>query len=284
MRSAIAELPPGQQSAVLLFYLSGLTYEETAALLGIKISAVKTRLHKARKVLKRQLADAWKDEEMDERLSRRTLAKTAGALTGIAAVEQLGAAAAPVGANMGETMADQEVLTQLVEMRVADVRRAPADDGTFARHMVMLTEVDGDRRLPIWMGEFEGTAIALHLEHVEAPRPLTFAFTANLLHGAGGRLREIRINALAESVFYAVAVVEGAERVRTVDARPSDAINLALVAGAPIRVDPTVLETVVTVHSSLRDAENETLEGSAEIVAELMTNWSRSAPGSSQPR
>lgn len=284
VRCAVATLPPGQQAAVLLFYLSGLTYAETAALLGIEIGAVKTRLHKARKMLKRQLSDAWEDEEMDERVSRRTLAKAAGALSGIAVAEQLGAAAANAESNKGETMADREMLAQLVEMRVADVRRAPVDSGHVARHVVMLKEVDGDRCLPIWMGEFEGTAIALHLEHVEAPRPLTFSFTANMLLVAGGRLREVCISELAESVFYAVAVVEGAEGARTVDARPSDAINLALVTGAPIRVDPAVLEAVATDTSQLQKATSESLEGSAEIVAELTASWSRPAPGSSQQR
>lgn len=282
VRRAVADLPRGQQSAVLLFYQSGLTYAETAERLGIEISAVKSRLHKARKTLKRQLSDAWKDEEVGETLSRRTLAKAAGTLTGNAAAERLGPASAQLASNKGESMADQEAVIQFVEMRVDDVRRAPAENGTHARHMAMLREVDGDRLLPIWMGEFEGTAIAMHLERVEAPRPLTFSFAANLLDVAGGQLQEIRINALAESVFYAVAMVEGTEGVRTVDARPSDAINLALITGAPIRVDPAVLASVAADQSALRDARNERLQGSAEIVAELTGNWSRSVPGSSQ--
>ena len=79
----------------------------------------------------------------------------------------------------------------------------------------------------------------------EMPRPKTYQLAANLLSAAGSRLAEVRITALAESVFYAVAVVEGPGGAVEVDARPSDAINLAVVSGVPVRVDAAILNDPV---------------------------------------
>lgn len=269
-RDAIAILPPGQRAAVVLFYLSGLTHAETADLLGINVGAVKTRLHKARRSLKGQLSDAEREKAMDERLTRRTLAKTAAALTGSAALGH--GATAHAGTNEGENVKDQQRTDGLVEVRVMDVRRKPAANGQSRNHIVLLEEVGAagaPRRLPIWVGEAEGTAVAMHLESVQMPRPLTVAFAANLLQAGGAKLREVRIDRLVEQTFYATAFVEGSDGTTTVDARPSDAINLALLVGAPIQVGAGILET----EGQRMDALNETTEGPAEIVAEVMAGW-----------
>ena len=123
-----------------------------------------------------------------------------------------------------------------VPMSVADVRR-PTDRPE--RHIVVLEEIGGERRLPIWIGTPEAQALVTALEEVELPRPGPYHFAGALLHAAGGALREVRVSRLADQVFYAVAVLaDGTE----VDARPSDALTLALVTGAPITVEPAVLE------------------------------------------
>jgi bifunctional DNase/RNase len=109
-------------------------------------------------------------------------------------------------------------------------------------YVVVLKEREDSRYLPIWIGAHEGTSLALLLEKVEHARPLTYAFAAAVLEAAGGRLREVRIERLAEDTFYAVAVIDGGGGVRTVDARPSDALCLALAAGAPIMAQPSVLD------------------------------------------
>ena len=124
-----------------------------------------------------------------------------------------------------------------VSVRVADVRRQT--EGEHERHVVVLESLDGARRLPIWIGEAEGTAIAILLEEVALPRPHTHRFAASLLHAAGGRLREVRVTRLLRTIFYAQVVLEDGT---AVDARPSDAIALALVEGVPILVDPAVLD------------------------------------------
>ncbi len=108
------------------------------------------------------------------------------------------------------------------------------------------------------------------------PRPQTVAFAANLLQAGGMKLREVHIDRLMGTVFYATAIVDGFDGTTSVDARPSDAISLALLTGAAIRVDRALLET----ESPRADAPNETMDGSADIVAEVMASWPGHAPGS----
>jgi bifunctional DNase/RNase len=244
VRRAVARLPDGQRAAVTHFYLSGLTYIETADLLGINVAAVKTRLHKARKTLKKQLWDLSKEEEMA-----------------------------------------MDVDTQPVEVRVVDVRRLAAEAHKPPYDVVVTDEIDGNRRLLMWIGRFEGTSIALHLEDVQVPRPLTFTFMANLLHASRDRLREVLINKLVDDTFYAVAVLEGPDGIRSVDARPSDALALALVAGVPIRVDPTVFDAAEAVVAAAHvDPPKDLLysegsQGATEIVAEITAGWPSQGSG-----
>ncbi len=234
VRSAVEGLPPGQRAAILLHYLSGLTLAETAHLLGVEVSAVKSRLHKARRALRRCLWPLWKEEMMPVRTS-----------------------------------------SDAVEVRVADVRRVRSDDER--RYLMLdLKEVSGERHLPIWVGPAEGIAIALQIEKVGVPRPLTFAFMAAVLKATGGRLREVRIQRLVEGTFFAIAVVEGPEGRQEVDCRPSDAISLALVANAPITVDPTVFRAsdehlASHAHPALVEDRyrGEGSIGTAEIVEEV---------------
>ena len=123
-------------------------------------------------------------------------------------------------------------------MRIADVR--PTDDDRFsATHVVVLEEDGGgDAVLPIWVDTSEALALVATLEAVALPRPGTYAFAAALLGAAGGAVAGVSISLLEGGVFYAVVALEGGA---SLDARPSDALNLALLAGAPITVDPAVL-------------------------------------------
>jgi bifunctional DNase/RNase len=97
--------------------------------------------------------------------------------------------------------------------------------------------------LPIYVGAPEAVALACTLEAVDMPRPMTYQLAASLVGAAGARVSEVRITALTQSTFYAVVTVDGATGRADVDARPSDALNLALVGGAPIRVDAAVLDS-----------------------------------------
>lgn len=118
-----------------------------------------------------------------------------------------------------------------LEMQVTDVRRA-------GEQHILILEGAG-RTLKIWVGMPEAISVAVLLEDVELPRPGTHHLTAALLRAGGSTVREIRINRLAERTFYAdIALGDGA----TVDARPSDGIALALLTGAPILVEESVLD------------------------------------------
>jgi RNA polymerase sigma factor (sigma-70 family) len=135
---------------------------------------------------------------------------------------------------------------KLIDMRVADVRRYQPEEGGAPLHVVVLEEIGGDRQLPIWIGLFEATSIAIRLERAELPRPDTYSFVTSLLAGAQARVSEVRINRLANTVFYAESVVESPAGTAVVDARPSDALNLALLTDAPIRVALDVIEASLT--------------------------------------
>jgi bifunctional DNase/RNase len=101
-------------------------------------------------------------------------------------------------------MTDQT--TRLIPMHIAELRRTQAAESGVERHIVFL-EDDHGRRLPIWIGPAEATALALILEKVELPRPGVYQFAASLLAGAGGRLREVRVTELTDSTFYAQAIL-----------------------------------------------------------------------------
>jgi RNA polymerase sigma factor (sigma-70 family) len=137
-----------------------------------------------------------------------------------------------------------------VEMQVTDVRRAGE------RHILMLE--GGGRDLKIWVGGAEAAWIAVLLEQVELPRPGTHQLTLALLEATGGSVREVRISRLAETIFYAEVVLTDG---KAVDARPSDAIPLALLTGAPLLVEPEVLDGAVSAPREwIEEAEASTVD------------------------
>jgi RNA polymerase sigma factor (sigma-70 family) len=199
VRVAVAGLADGQREAVLLFYLQGLSHREVAAELGVSVGAVKSRLHQARAALAPRLAPLMDIEE---------------------------------GTTMPATTDAQE----WIDVSVAEIRREEGDPET-RKHIMVLESADG-QRLPIWVGPFQATALALTLEAVEMPRPLTYQMAAGLLAAAGAQAAETRITRLDNGgTFYAVVIVDGPAGRREVDARPSDAVTLATMVNAPIRVD-----------------------------------------------
>jgi bifunctional DNase/RNase len=129
-----------------------------------------------------------------------------------------------------------------IEVRVAAIQPARSQQAGDPLFAVVLEEIGGSRRMPVVMRKPEADAIAIHLQNMPTTRPLTYAFMAGLLHALGGRLLEARITRSDGQTIYASAVVSGCHGTQVVDARPSDVINLALRVGAPIRLDPGVLE------------------------------------------
>lgn len=127
----------------------------------------------------------------------------------------------------------------VVDMRVAEVWQGR--QGAAPLHLVLLEEVGGARLLPIKVGPGEGWAIAQHVSQRSEHRPLTYALMAALAKESGARLRGVTIARLAEQTFYAMVALDAAGGPRNVDARPSDAIGLALAAEIPIRADAALL-------------------------------------------
>jgi len=164
-----------------------------------------------------------------------------------------------------------------VPMRVTEVRRQPGEDRRPDKTAILLREEVGERRLAIWVGAFEATQIALILAGIEAARPMTYQFMSSLLEATGGRLAEARITRLEDGTFYGVAVVEGPAGRLEVDARPSDLLNLALLTGAPIRVDPAVLAEASDTETGTRHLAEATgyPDDTAAVVAEFQTEAER---------
>jgi hypothetical protein len=132
-----------------------------------------------------------------------------------------------------------------VEAEVIEVCRPERPEEPHLRpHVVVLRERDGRRRLPMFTGSAEATALACSLGAGQI-RPRAYQLAADLLAATRSRLTEVRITTLAEGVFHAVAVVEGPDGVVEVGARPSDVVNLAVLAGVPIRVDAAILDDPV---------------------------------------
>ena len=108
--------------------------------------------------------------------------------------------------------------------------------------IVILKQVDSDNVLPIWVGIFEANAIALQVENINTPRPMTHDLVKSLLETLHAKVEKIVITDLKESTFYALLHIEMQGVTLHVDSRPSDAIAIALRTGSPIFVEEKVLE------------------------------------------
>jgi len=171
----------------------------------------------------------------------------------------------------------------MVRMRPGGVLRLPAEGDRPPEFVVMLEEVDGDRQLPIWVGESEATWLAMALEEVELPRPGPYAMLAGLLAGLDCRVREVRIERLVESTYYAVIVGEREGWVSSIDARPSDALNLAVLTGSPVLVSTDVVvgseagREGTPIYARLNQHVRDGTAASAGVVAsEARENWEKS--------
>jgi bifunctional DNase/RNase len=109
--------------------------------------------------------------------------------------------------------------------------------------IVVLKDVGSDTVMPIWVGIFEANAIAIEIEKVAAPRPMTHDLTRNLMHYLNTELERVVITELKDDTFYAVLWLRQDGEQMTVDARPSDAIALALRADCPIYVSEQVMQS-----------------------------------------
>ena len=135
---------------------------------------------------------------------------------------------------------------QKIPCEILGLSSSPATGGAYA---ILLKEVDGKKRLPIIIGAFEAQAIALEIEGIKPPRPLTHDLLKQLTDSLGGTVLEIVIDELRDNTFYAKIILEVSGFSQEIDARPSDAIALAVRAQAPIYVYDTVMEAAAFIPS-----------------------------------
>lgn len=143
----------------------------------------------------------------------------------------------------GETSGEGEAASgEPVPMEVKGLMMDPTSNVP----IVILRDPGSSRFLPIWIGVFEANAIALCLEEVEISRPLTHDLAASLVEQLGAEVEKIVVSDLVDSTFYAEIHLRQGDQEVVVDARPSDAIALALRVDAGIEVSQTVLEKAKT--------------------------------------
>ncbi len=161
-----------------------------------------------------------------------------------------------------------------VQCEILGLSTNPSTGGAYA---ILLKEVDGSRRLPIIIGAFEAQAIALEMEGIKPPRPLTHDLLKTLVDNLGANVVEIVVNELKENTFYAKIILEASGLTNEIDARPSDAIALAVRAFAPIYVNENVMNSASFIpsdeaeipefESTEFDSEKKPLSKEAQLAA-----------------
>ena len=126
-----------------------------------------------------------------------------------------------------------------VEMKIRGLMMDPVTN----MPIVVLKDVTGDSVLPIWVGIYEANAIALEIEKVNTPRPMTHDLIKILLMGLDASIRKVVVSELRDDTFYALIWLEREGNLISVDSRPSDALALALRHDCPIYVDEKVLQS-----------------------------------------
>jgi bifunctional DNase/RNase/DNA-binding CsgD family transcriptional regulator len=201
---AVNTLAAKERDATLLFYYDQLSLQEISALLGISVGAVKVRLHRARQRLRAKLLSQYP-----------------------------------------EIMASEQRRKIMIKVTIADVvkqERTDEQGHSNALYVILLQDEAGKRALPIWVGPFEGQSIAMGLKEFSTPRPMTFNFFVSLLQAINARVEQVRVEILKGNTFYAVVKICCGKTMSEVDARPSDALALAVLTGSPIFVAEDVLE------------------------------------------
>jgi bifunctional DNase/RNase len=145
-----------------------------------------------------------------------------------------------------------------VEMKIRGLTMDPVTQ----MPIVVLKDVNGNTVLPIWVGIFEANAIALEIEKVSTPRPMTHDLLKTVLLGLEAAVKKVVVSDLKDDTFYALIWLERGGEMISIDSRPSDALALALRLDCPIYVDDTVLKT-----SKLTNTVNE------KVQSEELRKW-----------
>ena len=213
---AIATLPAEQRDSVELHYLEGLRVWEIASIVDAPVGTIKARLHRARVRLR-------------------------DALTEMIAIGRPGAAPAEEAFMIEVTVEDVIVRAPIAEPGPwpEDPRKSRLDYW----RIVLLKERAGERVLPIWMHPHDGDWIGMRLEGLEYIRPMPHDLVTRLLDISDLRLEKVAVTTLRDNIFYGTLSVRAGDHVHEIDARPSDAIAIALDRGVPIFIAEELLST-----------------------------------------
>lgn len=151
-----------------------------------------------------------------------------------------------------------------IEVRIRGLMMDPVTN----MPIVILKDVKGDSILPIWVGVYEANAIALEIEKVQTPRPMTHDLIKNVLVGLHAVVKKVVVTELKEDTFYALIWLERNGSTITIDSRPSDALALALRTDAPIFVDEDVLKSSRLANTVAEKVGNEELRRWLENLGE----------------
>ncbi len=140
-----------------------------------------------------------------------------------------------------------------VEMKVRGLALDPVSN----MPIIILRDEEDKRSLPIWVGIYEANAIALELEKISTPRPMTHDLIKNILESVEAKVEKIVVNDLRDNTFFALIHLRLGEEEITVDSRPSDAIALALRVAAPILVDEDVVRRAKNVEVAPKESDDQ---------------------------
>lgn len=237
---AVNTLSSRDRDIILLFYYAQLSLQEIVTLMNISVSTVKVRLHRARQTLKEMLLEQH-PEIIPQKKRRQKMVRV--------------------------TIAD------VIKVEQKEGQELPITPYSTTPYVIVLYDEAGRRLLPILIGPHEGQCIAMSLSDFATPRPLTYNFFSSLLQGINARVEEVSVVALKKDTFYAVVKMHCGKRTSEVDARPSDAIALAVLNDAPIFVAEEVLETAGTnIPETVKGSPNR--KGLEKIISSIR-EWQR---------
>jgi uncharacterized protein len=144
-------------------------------------------------------------------------------------------------------------------------------DSSTQQYVVILQEKDGDRLLPIWIGQAEAESIVMQMHNIKRPRPLTHDLCKSLIVGLGGTLQKVHITRVEKNTYFAELHIARNGDMVQVDARPSDSIAIALRLSAPIFASETLLTDVQVEETEAYEPEK--IQDAAELNAEQLKEY-----------
>lgn len=165
-----------------------------------------------------------------------------------------------------------------VQVEILGLSSTPSAGGAYA---ILLKEVYGNRRLPIIIGAFEAQAIALEIEGIKPPRPLTHDLLKNIIDNLGASVQEVVIDELRDNTFFAKIILEVSSLTNDIDSRPSDAIAIAVRTQSPIFVNEEVMKSAAFIPSAEEEGQ-ENIDDESTFEEESEENPQPQQQGSSK--